>query len=122
MKNRTISYSSRIKSAKHSKADSIYSNSTLESLRTDVNNRNSIADSLKFFVDNSETVKFFAEPKDKYKKYRFTRQSLFNSIYHNDKFNLQKEKSKRNKSLHKYFEYDVLSDKNKNNHKTCMKE
>lgn len=119
MKNRTMSFNSRIKSATGSKRDSIYSKSTLESLRTDSNNKNSIADSLKFFVDNSETIKFFVEPKDKFKKYKFTRQSLFNSIYHQDKFNPEKEKRKLNKSLHRYFDYDVLSDKNKNNHKTC---
>ncbi len=121
MKNMTNSYISRIKTVKKSKGDSIYSNSTLESsLRTDANNRNSIADSLRFFVDNSESVKFIAEPKDQYKKYRFTSQSLYNSIYHKDKFNSEREKKKKNASLHKYFDYDALLDKNKDNHKTCM--
>lgn len=119
MKNRTHSYSSRIKSTKLSKGDSITSNSTLESLRTDVNTRNSIADSLKFFVDNSESVKFITEPKDRFPKYHFTRESLYNSIYHHDKFNREREKKKLNRSSQKYFDYDVLLDKNKDNHKTC---
>jgi len=119
MKNRTLSFNARIKSAKHSKGDSIYSNSTLESLGSYANNRNSIADSLKFFVDNSDSVKFTSEPKDKYKKFKFTRQSLFNAIYHQDKFNPENEKKKLNKNLHKYFDYDILSDMNKDNHKTC---
>lgn len=120
MKQRNYSYNSRIKSAKHSKRDSIYTNSTLESLRTDVNNRNSIADSLKFFVDNSESVKFIAEPTNKFKKYQFTRQSLYNSIYHHDKFNPEKEKKKLNKKSQKYFDYDILLDKNKDNQRTCI--
>jgi len=119
MKNRTKIYRSRNKSTKNSRGDSIKSYSTLESMRTDGNNRNKIADSLKFFVDNSESVKFITEPKDKYQVYHFSRQSLYNSIYHQDKFNTQKEKKKLNRSLHKYFVYDVLLDKNKDNQKSC---
>jgi len=124
MKKRNKSFSSRFQSPTIGRTDSIYSCSTIDkTMKTDANYCNSIADSLKFFVNNSGTIKFIPEQtNDKFQKVIFTRESLYNSIYHQDKFNTQKEKKKLNKSLNKnYFIYDDVSTKKKNKqkHQTC---
>ncbi len=118
MKNKTLKYTSRIKSAGLLKKESINSCSTLD--KTENNRYNSIADSLKFFVDNSDTIKFVTEAKDRYTKIKYNKQSLFNSIYHMGKFNPENEKKKFSKSNPKYFEYDTNKN-NKDKHKNCKK-
>lgn len=108
----------KIKVPLHARKNSSYSSSTnYNTINSD--NKNSIADSLKLFIDNSETVKFIEEPKNKFKIKRFNRDTLFKSIYHENKFNIGKEKKKLNKSSQKYFDYDILQDKNKNYNNIC---
>lgn len=57
---------------------------------------NSIADSLRFFVDNSNTIKFINDPPKKAFSRKFSKDKLFKAIYHQDIFSRDKEKKRKN--------------------------
>jgi hypothetical protein len=60
---------------------------------------NSIADSLKFFVDNSNTVKFIKDPPKKAFTRKFSKDKLYKSIFHQDIFSREKERKKLTKKI-----------------------
>lgn len=121
MKNINTSYTNKNRMNTISRSNSNLSSSTNYKATKNENILNSIANSLRFFVDNSESIKFMEEPKDKFKKYRFNCDSLYKAIYHEDKFSSHQEKKKFKKSSNKYFDDHEFNDKNKFTQKDSKK-